>query len=176
MILSERWVGEGEREKERAIQPMTEASHPILGEKMRKVDGRLRQEDGRVESQRRKSRVTQAGHCSLQLSCTNANPHLLNDEDNSIATSHIPGTQNRGRLSDIIPDTQTKQNSGECKLQSWVKCPPPPNVDVYWGSCEGRKPRGGDTCRKEEASIPAPANSLGQPLGEIPDLLCSLFS
>jgi hypothetical protein len=39
MILSERWVGEGEREKERAIQPMTEASHPILGEKMRKVDG-----------------------------------------------------------------------------------------------------------------------------------------
>lgn len=52
--------------------------------------------------------------------------HLLNDEDNRITTCHIPGTQNRGRLSDITPDTQTKQNGRECKMQSWVKCYPTP--------------------------------------------------
>lgn len=43
--------------------------------------------------------------------------HLLNDKDNRLATSHILGNQDRGRLSDITPDTQTKQNSRECKMQ-----------------------------------------------------------
>lgn len=41
-MLPERWVGEREKKKkgrEKAIQPMTKASLPILGEKTRKVDG-----------------------------------------------------------------------------------------------------------------------------------------
>lgn len=63
--------------------------------------------------------------------------HLLNGEDNRRATphtphptSHIPEAQNRGRLFDITPDTQTKQNSGECKMQRWIKCDNPPLLQM----------------------------------------------
>lgn len=70
--------------------------------------------------------------------------HLLSGEDNRRATPHIPGSQNRGRLSDITPDTQTKQNSGECKMQRWIKCDNPPPHD----GCLVRKLGGKGTQRR----------------------------